>query len=179
MKTELDEKLCKDHPKIFANRNGDMQTTAMCWGFECGDGWYDIINNLCHLIQGHIDFHNKKRESAIKYNEMIKTAQAGDFTLFDEYYAYCADNSEFLDKRKKAIPTDKLWEIKEEMSQVVAEQVKEKFGTLRFYTNGTDDYISGAISMAESMSANICEVCGKPGRTNVTGWLEVRCSEHE
>ena len=118
MKKELDEKLCKDHPKIFANRNGDMQTTAMCWGFECGDGWYDIINNLGHLIQGHIDFHNKKRESAIKYNEMIKTAQAGDFTLFDEYYAYCADNSEWLDKRKKARPTDKLWEIKEEMSQV-------------------------------------------------------------
>ena len=179
MKTELDKKLCKDHPKIFANRNGDMQTTAMCWGFDCGDGWYDIINNLCYLIQDHIDWHNTKRERAIKYNEIVKTAQAGDFTLFDEYYAYRAVSPEWLDNRKKAIPTEKLWKIEEEMPQVVAEQVKEKFGTLRFYTNLSDDYISGAISMAESMSANICEECGKPGRSNNTGWLRVRCSEHE
>jgi hypothetical protein len=42
-------------------------------------------------------------------------------------------------------------------------QVKEKFGTLRVYTHGTDDYIDGCIDMAEAMSAVTCEVTGAPG----------------
>lgn len=42
-------------------------------------------------------------------------------------------------------------------------QVKEKFGTLRVYTFGADDYISGCIRMAEEMSALTCEVTGSPG----------------
>jgi len=40
MKTELDEKLCAYYPLFFRNRHGDMRTTAMCWGFDCRDGWY-------------------------------------------------------------------------------------------------------------------------------------------
>lgn len=42
-------------------------------------------------------------------------------------------------------------------------QVKEKFGTLRVYTMGSDDYIDGCIDMAEKMSAVTCEVTGNPG----------------
>lgn len=60
MRQELDEKLCKDYPKIFANRNGDMTTTAMCWGFDCSDGWYPLINLLCSEIQHHLDKNAKE-----------------------------------------------------------------------------------------------------------------------
>jgi hypothetical protein len=60
-----------------------------------------------------------------------------------------------------------------------ATQVKEKFGTLRFYTNYDDDYISGAISMAENASTHTCEVCGKQGKSRVNhGWYYVSCDEH-
>jgi len=55
MRQELDEKLCADYPKIFAERHGKPQNTAMCFGFECGDGWYWLIDQLCNLIQGRID----------------------------------------------------------------------------------------------------------------------------
>lgn len=43
-------------------------------------------------------------------------------------------------------------------------QIKEKFGTLRVYCYGADDYINGVIRMAEEMSAITCEVTGLPGR---------------
>jgi hypothetical protein len=62
MKQELDKYLCKVFPKIFAERNLPMQETAMCWGFECGDGWFNIINQLCQNIQHHIDWKNKEKE---------------------------------------------------------------------------------------------------------------------
>jgi len=55
MRTELDMRLCEKYPKIFADRGADMRSTAMCWGFECGDGWYWLIDQLCGLLQGRID----------------------------------------------------------------------------------------------------------------------------
>ena len=42
-------------------------------------------------------------------------------------------------------------------------QIKEKYGTLRVYTDGGDEYIRGVIRMAEEMSAVTCEVTGAPG----------------
>ena len=62
--------------------------------------------------------------------------------------------------------------------QVVAEQVKEKFGTLRFYARGGNDMTGGMTWFAESMSSTICEQCGKPGKTNNGGWLVTLCAEH-
>jgi hypothetical protein len=56
----------------------------------------------------------------------------------------------------------------------VASQVKEKFGTLRFYTNGDDDFSNGVIDMAERLSARTCEMSGRYGfLTNNSGWIRV------
>ena len=59
-----------------------------------------------------------------------------------------------------------------------AAQVKEKFGGLRFYVDGGDDWVYGAISMAESMSYRTCEVCGAPGVTRGEGWIRTTCDQH-
>jgi hypothetical protein len=120
MSPELDKQLCEDFPKIFAQRNGSPKETAFAFGFECGDGWYDLIAVLCCNIQAHLDYN--------------------------------AD-----------------------VPQVVAMQVKEKFGTLRFYVHGGDEYIIGTISMAESMSSCICEICGNKGKIRIDGWITTRC----
>jgi len=58
MDKKLDELLCRRYPKIFQDRNAPMNTTCMCWGFSCGDGWHWLIDNLCMQIQSHIDSHN-------------------------------------------------------------------------------------------------------------------------
>jgi hypothetical protein len=61
---------------------------------------------------------------------------------------------------------------------VTLDQVKEKFGTLRFYYTGGDDEISGMVRMAESMSGVTCEECGNPGTTGGQGWLVTLCETH-
>lgn len=43
------------------------------------------------------------------------------------------------------------------------EQIKEKFGSLRIYTTGGDNWTNGVIDMAESMSKLVCEVSGDRG----------------
>lgn len=122
MRQELDDTLCKKYPQIFADRIKTPQETLMCFGFECGDGWYDIIDTLCYHIQRHVD--------------------------------------------SKKLPP------------VAAMQVKEKFGTLRFYTSGGDSTIDSLISMAGDLSAKTCETCGNKGKLYMNGWWYTACDEH-
>ena len=121
MNSKLDEALCAKYPKIFKDRHGDMKETLMCWGFECGDGWYNIIDELCVKIQNHIDETGKQ--------------------------------------------------------QIEAEQVKEKYGTLRFYTNYYDEIIEEYIAQAEQQTYNICEICGSTNDIQRTkGWISYQCA---
>ena len=57
-------------------------------------------------------------------------------------------------------------------------QIKEKFGTLNFYYEGGDTFISGLVCMTSQMSSKTCEVCGTMdniGRTN--GWVKYICQD--
>jgi hypothetical protein len=63
--------------------------------------------------------------------------------------------------------------------QVVVEQIKEKFGGLRFYYQGGDDNVHGMVRMAESWAANCCEECGAPGVRRGGGWIRTLCDKHE
>jgi len=62
MRQELDELLCEKYPKMMVNRNKHMTETTMCWGFECGDGWFNIINQLMSQIQHHVDWKQDRKE---------------------------------------------------------------------------------------------------------------------
>jgi hypothetical protein len=135
MKQELDKLLCEKYPKMMVNRNKNMQETCMCWGFECGDGWFNILDQLMSNIQHHIDWNNQN---------------------FDKGY-----------KQYKQV------------AQVTLDQVKEKFGTLRFYYTGGDDIIDGMVRMAESMSGCTCEECGNIGKSRGGGWIHTYCDPCE
>lgn len=69
--------------------------------------------------------------------------------------------------------------IPESVPQVVVEQIKEKFGGLRFYYTGGDEHISGMVRMAEMWAGHSCEECGKPGKQRHGGWIRTLCDEHE
>jgi hypothetical protein len=55
------------------------------------------------------------------------------------------------------------------------DQVKEKYGGLRLYFSGGDEYVEGLVSMGEAMSYKICEVCGNKGKPNEGGWISTLC----
>jgi hypothetical protein len=151
-----------------------MQETCMCWGFECGDGWYNILNQLMGNIQHHIDWKEKQRKWAMEYNEMAAQAKAGNFDLFEEANKSLT-NEEYKNERLAEIVTGDFRQVPESIPQVTLDQVKEKFGTLRFYYSGGDDYISGLVSMAEAMSGVTCEECSAPAETHGGGWARTIC----
>jgi hypothetical protein len=160
MKRELDEALCAKYPLIFKDRNADMRTTAMCWGLECGDGWYNIIDVLCGLLTS--DY----RQAQSRY-DFIKDK---------------VDQPQW-EGSKKIITQEQIDEAKAKLDEEtlkvpVASQVKEKFGGLRFYVQAATKEHYNYISFAESMSYRTCESCGADGKTYTDGWHTTLCDIH-
>jgi hypothetical protein len=60
MSPDLDRKLCEKYPDIMAERRLGAMQTAMCWGFDHGDGWYNILDSAMRLVQSHIDMSRRR-----------------------------------------------------------------------------------------------------------------------
>jgi hypothetical protein len=60
-------------------------------------------------------------------------------------------------------------------SPVRFDQIKEKFGGLRVYYTGGDEFVRGLVSMADAISYSVCEACGEKGKPNEKGWIATLC----
>ncbi len=122
-------------PDIFRDHDKPMDQTAMCWGFECDDGWAKILECLC----------------------------------------------------EKLSVISKLTKIR-----IIAVQVKEKFGTGRFYyyiewpkkINEREralwsEIIQNIITEWEmNQCAQTCEITGEDGQLCTKGgWLKTLCKK--
>ena len=62
------------------------------------------------------------------------------------------------------------------------DQVKEKFGGLRFYFGGLNaidwERIEPIVNKAESESYHVCEQCGEPGKLRNFSWIQTLCHKH-
>ena len=160
------------------NRHAPMTETCMCWGFACGDGWFNILDQLMGNIQHHIDWKEKQRNWAIEHNNMVSQCREGIFDLFEKSMEGVID-LEYKEKRLAETLANGYREVPDTIPQVTLDQVKEKFGTLRFYYTGGDDVIDGMVRMAESMTEVTCEECGNVGERRGGGWVHTYCTPCE
>ena len=58
------------------------------------------------------------------------------------------------------------------------EQIKEKFGGLRWYDYGGTNDVFNIINKYEDISYKTCIVCGKPAKYITKGWICPYCEEH-
>jgi hypothetical protein len=126
MKMELELQLSKKYTQLFVDSDKPPTESLMCFGCDHGDGWFFIIEAMCHLIDQHIKNDGWDQKASYKFV-----------------------------------------------------QIKEKFGGLRVYDYGADDYIRGVIDMAESLSYRVCELCGDQGSKYHSGmWVKTLCETH-
>ncbi|MBP7209604.1 MAG: hypothetical protein KBA02_00245 [Paludibacteraceae bacterium] len=62
MQIKLQKKLFNKYPKLF----------SMCWGINCGDGWYSILDALCTCIET-IQYSDKPDVSFVQIKEKYGT----------------------------------------------------------------------------------------------------------
>lgn len=109
----------------FVYTSGDLREDLMVFGFECDDGWKDILWELCEKIE---------------------------------------------------IELQTTLEVPEYPFRLL--QVKEKYGTLRVYSNWETEKIGDLIREAEEKSSRTCEVCGAPGSRSGDFWIKTLCEKH-
>ena len=101
----------------------------------------------------------------------------GGFAVGEGWYpileSLCANIQSHIDWRNKNHEKHPV------VPQVVVEQIKEKFGGLRFYYQGGDDNVHGMVRMAEAWADHSCEECGAPGVRRGGGWVRTLCDHHE
>jgi len=51
MGDDVDRKLCELFPEIFKDRHNSSSDNQMVRGFNCGEGWYTIIVDLCKKLE--------------------------------------------------------------------------------------------------------------------------------
>lgn len=143
-------------------------------GIAVGKGWFNILNALCQNIQSHIDWKNSQRQREIdKFN-----AREKGYDALLEFYSGSRPASDWqIEQAEEDMKNGVV--IPPEVQQVVVAQVKEKFGSLRFYYDGGDDYVDGMVRLAESMSGFTCEQCGDSGESRQGGWIRTLCDHHE
>lgn len=127
MKEELTKQLLEKYPKLYADYYKPMNETCMCWGFEHGDGWYNLIDELSKELTEISEKHN---------------------------------------------------------IQIIADQVKEKYGGLRFYFSisgecekAIEDLVYTAVRKAEEKADITCEECGADGAqlNHRSYWYKTLC----
>ena len=174
MKAELQNRLYEKYPKIFRQKDLSMKETLMCWGISCGDGWYNIIDTLCEHLQNLVD---RPHEEIEMYENWIKKEKEKNEPRKEMNGGYMPSSEENIARYEEHIEN---WK-KKIIPQLEAVQVKEKYGSLRFYLNGypiqpeIDAKVTAYINFAEAMSYKTCERCGKPGKQQGGHWVFTIC----
>ena len=165
MKAELQNKILHEFPWMFVHAYDSMNMPfhPICFGIECGDGWYALVHDLCEIISNYC--RNCTEDNIREFRRINKWKRL-------VFWA-----KDMLKPKHLRFKPSHL------RVQVSVLQIKEKFGGLRFYYNvqGKCDYrfIDGAVDFAENLSYNTCEYCGttsdKVGMTE--GWVCVICED--
>lgn len=154
MTPEHDKYLCETYPEIFKNRHGDPMKTAMCWGFDCGDGWFDLIDTFCKTIMGKV-YIERKTLTYLRSGKTLRPTTPEELVRAEER----------LRMAEAAIP--------------VCEQVKEKWGALRIYMDNLSHEGQAILDYMEALSETICMNCGAPGDMRISAWVHVYCDKCE
>src|SRR6266403_3892355 len=56
MNSELTQRLVKRFPVLYQDYHSPMTQTCMCWGFDHGDGWFEIIWQLSLAIEEELGY---------------------------------------------------------------------------------------------------------------------------
>lgn len=112
-----------------------------------------------------------------KSEPMAYGIECGDgwFDILSSLCFLIAQHERNIEGNNKYRKTQNLEPVSYEPVQFT--QIKEKFGGLRIYTYGGDEYVQGSKSMAESWSYHTCENCGEKGQPNKTGWIITSCNK--
>lgn len=161
MRKELQEKIQEDYPFMKQTNVESELNTYRCYGFECADGWYDLIDNCLKEIVARYVEDGIGLEDIDFVPEQVKE-KFGTLSFFYTYQALeeCEDIE---------------WNKREEAYHKTYKRLLEDPKVKKRHED-----IREIVSRVESLSSGICEFCGAEGevrnhRKYGLDWLSAQC----
>lgn len=165
---DFEKRMAEEYPR-YCGENSHFG------GYAIGAGWYHVIERLI----GNIDHYTKwKRNQRLYDLRKVRAKRQGRDAVIKLIVRKDRQPTEWDLEIVDAIMTKEI-DVTPKVHWIVIDQIKEKFGGLRFYYHGGDDHIHGMTRMAEVWADTLCETCGNRGQRRDGGWVRTLCDEHE
>lgn len=166
MKEELELQLVEKYPTFFKDYRGNPMETCLSWGCEHGDGWYDILSDLCDYINAITN---------VSFRVKVKDSYEGE--LVDEYRHVTLPPVEFYFQQIK----EKFGKLRIYHSETYDigdwEYIVDMDDYIKTYEDQYWNPINQAVEYVEYISSKYCEDCGQRGKTYYDGWWRTLCPQ--
>jgi hypothetical protein len=174
----FEEHLLEKYPHLF-HKTSDGLPECPC-GVSVPNGWHEIVNCLCDAIT--IYTRSTYRMSvAVKskkyyfWNTLKNAVETFQYKFLTRYVVNKSNVNKWFRNFVNLINklNRKNFEyIKKYPEPVKIDQIKQKFGELRFYISGGDNNVHGMIHFAEYLCSKTCEITGEKGTLYTSNrWL--------
>lgn len=185
MNDQLTRKLYEKYPEIFAEHHLSPDKTCMCFGFECDDGWYHLIDELCDRlsrIARQYDVEIRTRQVKEKYGKLVFNCTYTFGTKWELYTPWYYGLASFIGKithTSKYIRKMSYWTFNEQ--KYIKTENPIYTSTMRMPAfSGVQALVENTVMMFENFSSMTCEICGKPAKLCWKNDLcKTVCEEHE
>jgi hypothetical protein len=172
----FEQHLMQKYPNLFYKKeDGSLECPCGAWVPE---GWEMIIDELCGAITRYATgsyrservIINKKYYFWAGCYKFLEWSHKQFAKLVPKYNKwkynkpYFAFAEKFRERSHKYVAFNKIY-----VKPVKIDQIKEKFGGLRFYYSGGDSQVSGMVQFAEYLCSKTCDVSGDKGELCMRG----------
>lgn len=134
------------------------------------------------MVTDEVREYNK--QLIAKYPWLVPHNEFTDKIIEDYDYSY-TELDDMPDGWRKAFGEQMCEEIQQALNMMEPDvantfrimQIKEKYGSLHFYTNWLTDQIREIIYRYEKLSEHTCISCGAPATQVSLGWIDPWCDE--
>lgn len=111
-------KILKAHPLFFRQYfEEDIYTSCMSWGFECGQGWFDIINRCADKMEKWNHLHSdmlpvEACQLKEKFGELrvyLDNATEETYNILHEFEKEADETCEWCGSKKDVSKTKRGW----------------------------------------------------------------------
>jgi len=171
MEEDFESLLMRSYPALFA-KNGKGESYCIC-GADVPKGWRSIVFELCGAIDYYIKstyvlkfqatskkyyfWHFLQSATQTLHHFIIKTL-CKKLNKHEFNKPWFELNRKLIGQVTRYVKYDRI-----HPPEINIEQIKQKFGGLRFYYSGGDTTVAGMIYFAEHLCKQTCEVSGEKG----------------
>ena len=160
MKQNFEAYLVNKYPSLFREYDdADGKRRRSFCGVEAPEHWRPTIDNLCGCIDAYVRFttlNKRKRTKHMVYNMVVRPCVFPLVRMVERVVgSYKTVLGRKLIQTRYRVDTKFSNIVSVSPSPVQIEQIKSKFGGLRFYASGGDDAVYGMIRLAEYQIAEL------------------------